>query len=260
MREVIWDIETFPIVALSWRAYKIDSLVKILQETRVISVAWKTIGENAVHSRALPDFPGYKAGIFNLDDRALVKFIAEEILGKADITVAHNGKSFDLAITYGRMFVHGMKPPPQSILIDTKNGASSTFRLDKNNLEFISELTGGKPKVQHEGLPLWLKCADKGDMKAWNKMKRYNRNDVAILEPVYTRMKPWIPRKFPNSNLVEGTVNRCRVPGCVGDQFIRDGFGYNGVSKYQKLRCKKCGAPNRGRNIIVDMSERPLIR
>src|SRR3990167_484837 len=256
MNEIIWDIETFPMICLSWQSYKIDSVIKVLQETRVISVAWKKVGEDVVHSRALPDFSGYKPGLFNLDDRPLIKFISEEILGKADITVAHNGKKFDLALTYGRMFVHGMKPPPQSYLIDTKNGASSTFRLDKNNLEFISELTGGKPKVEHEGIGLWIKCAE-GDMNAWNRMKRYNRNDVAILEPIYIRMKPWMPRKFPNANLVNNTITHCRVPGCGGDEFIKDGFGFNGVSRYQKLRCKKCGAPNRGRNIMVEMSERP---
>lgn len=259
MNEVIWDIETFPIVALSWQAYKVDSLVKVLQETRVISVAWKRVGESVVHSRALPDFPGYKPGLFNLDDRKLVKFIAEEVLGKADINVAHNGRSFDLKITYGRMFVHGMPPPKESVLIDTKSGSSRTFRLDKNNLEFISELTGGKPKVEHEGLPLWLKCAS-GDMNAWNRMKRYNRNDVAILEPVYVRMKPWMPRKFPNINLVNGTVVLCRVPGCGGDTFNKDGWGYNGVSRYQKLRCRKCGAPNRRAPETFPKKERPLIR
>lgn len=258
--EVVWDIETFPIVGLTYQAYKIDSLAKVLQGTRVMSVAWSEIGEKTIHQRALPDFPGYKPGIFNMDDRLLVKFIAEEVLGKAFINVAHNGKQFDLKVVYGRMFIHGMKPPPESILIDTKQGSSSTFRLDKNNLEFISQEIGGKPKVEHEGMiPLSLKCAE-GDMKAWGRLGRYNRGDVAITKPVYIRMKPWIPRKFPNMNLINGTVMVCRIPGCNGTTFNRDGFGYNGVSRYQKLRCKNCGAPNRKAPETFPQKERPLIR
>lgn len=260
MREIIWDIETFPIVGLSYQAYKIDSLAKILQGTRVLSVAWSEVNEKTIHQRALPDFPGYKPGIFNLDDRALVKFIAEEILGKADINIAHNGKQFDLKVVYGRMFLLGMKPPKESTLIDTKSGASSTFRLDKNNLDYIAREIGGQGKVEHEGMiPLSLKCAE-GDMNAWYRLGRYNRGDVRETKPVYIRMKPWIAKRFPNVNLVEGTITRCRVPGCGGDRFNKDGFGYNGVSKYQRLRCRKCGAPNRGRNITVEASARPLIR
>lgn len=257
MNELIFDLETSAAIAYVWSAYKIDSVIEIIEESKIISVAWKRVGEKRVYSMALPDFPGYKPGI--VDDKHITTFVWE-LINKADIAIAHNGKQFDMKVAYGRMFVHGLTPPREPLLVaDTKAEASSRFRLMKNNLEYISTLTGGAPKVEHEGFGLWKKCRA-GDMQAWERMKRYNRRDVAILEPIYIRMKPWMAKKFPNINLVNGTAMACRVPGCGGTSFNKDGWGYNGVSRYQKLRCKRCGAPNRRGPEILPLKERPLIR
>ena len=205
----------------------------------------------------LADFEGYIPGV--VDDFQITKFVGE-LITKADIAVAHNGRKFDMKMAYGRMFMHGMKPPREPLLIaDPKAEASSRFLLVKNNLEYISLRRGGDSKTEHEGFALWKKCMA-GDLHAWTRMKKYNRNDVRILEPIYLQMKPWMAKKFPNANLILGEASVCRVPGCGGKSFNKDGRGYNGVSVYKKLRCKKCGAPNRKAPETLPLKERPLIR
>ena len=257
MRELIFDLETCPAKVWVWRAYKIDSVIEVIEDTKILSIAWKWADEKRIYSMCLADFPDYKPGI--VDDKSITIF-TRDLISKADIAVAHNGKRFDIKMAYGRMFMNGLKPPREPLLIaDPKAEASSRFLLVKNNLEYMSLRRGGKPKTEHEGFALWKKCMA-GDLDAWKRMKKYNRNDVRILEPLYFQMKPWMAKKFPNANLVHGEAGLCRVPGCGGASFNKDGWGYNGVSRYQKLRCKKCGAPNRRAPEILPQKERPLIR
>jgi hypothetical protein len=62
-------------------------------------------------------------------------------------------------------------------------------------MKYLSPLTGGWAKtlghflgigrkLNHTGKALWLGCMS-GDPKSWKKMRRYNQQDVRLLEAVY---------------------------------------------------------------------------
>ena len=47
-------------------------------------------------------------------------------------------------------------------------------------------------KVKHSGFELWIDCMD-GDKKAWAEMKRYQIQDVQLLDKLYEVLIPWLP-------------------------------------------------------------------
>jgi hypothetical protein len=58
-------------------------------------------------------------------------------------------------------------------------------------LAYIGPLLTGEGKVKHEGMELWTKAMG-GCEKAQRTMKRYNIQDVVLLEDVYLRVRPYI--------------------------------------------------------------------
>jgi hypothetical protein len=74
-------------------------------------------------------------------------------------------------------------------------------------------------------------------------MKKYNIQDVRLLEKLYKRLLPWI-KNHPNQGVYSGTKGVCKV--CSSKSLKKNGFEYTGVGKYQRYRCNSCGAPNRG--------------
>lgn len=115
-----------------------------------------------------------------------------------------------------------------------------------------------KKQVDREfnGFSLWKEClAD--NIKAWDCMKKYNEYDVLSLEELYYILAPW-DKKHPNFSLISGCDKpTCR---CGSTEFVRKGYAFTNVSKFQRYRCKKCGAESRGRTNVLDKDEREDIR
>jgi hypothetical protein len=92
--------------------------------------------------------------------------------------------------------------------------------------------------VKHEGHELWIKCLA-GDPKAWAKMKKYNVQDVRLLEELYDKLRPWISG-HPNLGLY-GDTEDVVCPNCAGDDLERRGFAFTNLGKFQRFRCRACG-------------------
>ena len=87
-------------------------------------------------------------------------------------------------------------------------------------------------------------------------MEKYNKYDVLSLEELYYILAPW-DRKHPNFALLTGSETPvCR---CGSTEFTRNGYAYTQVSKFQKYRCKKCGAETRGRTNVLDKDVRSAL-
>jgi hypothetical protein len=76
------------------------------------------------------------------------------------------------------------------------------------------------------------------DPKSWVIMKKYNEQDVRLLEAVYLKMLPWI-NKHPVLSHEHGLV--CGNPTCKSTHFQKRGFHRTDASLKQRYQCQSCG-------------------
>lgn len=248
---LLLDIETSPIKGYTWGVYE-QNLLKILEPSKIICVSWRWIPPTGrfrelnhnVGVKALPDFPGYKAGV--LDDKRLVKFIWD-LLDQADVVIAHNGDSFDVKKLNARFIYYNLNAPSAYKTVDTRKVAKKHFRFDNNKLDVLGDYLGEGRKVSTGGFDLWDDCIN-GVMKAWRKMKRYNIRDITLLERVYLRLRPFMDN-HPNLNvIVEDGVKHdaFSCPACLSKNTSKRGFSITRTGRYQRYQCNDCGTWSSG--------------
>ena len=239
-RILIYDVETTPNLGWTWGKWQ-QNVMRFKQHWHVLTVSWKWRGEKKVYVEGLDDYVNYKPG--STDDSALA-WLLHDLFEEADIAITHNGNAFDQPKARTRMSVHHIPPPSPFKEIDTLKVARKHFAFTSNSLEDLCQQLGldlkGKP-----GIDTWFGCME-GDPKAWARMKRYNRNDVVILEQLYDRFLPWIDG-HPNLALMSDKPDGC--PRCGGTSLKSWGWRYYQVSKRRRFRCTECHAFCYGRTL-----------
>jgi hypothetical protein len=88
-----------------------------------------------------------------------------------------------------------------------------------------------------------------GEKKSWVIMKKYNIQDVVLLEKVYNKLKPWIktyPKIVdPKADDPERECERC------GKQCQKAGIKRLINTAYTRLYCLHCGHWQRGSDIVT---------
>lgn len=241
-RILCWDIETAPNLGYTWGKWE-QNVLAFESEWYLLTIAWKWLGEGRTHVAGLIDYKRYTKD--PEDDYELAK-LAWDLFNEADIVVAHNGVAFDTKKAQARMIVHGFDPPSGFKEVDTLRLARKHFNFTSNKLGDLCETLGIGAKVSTGGFELWRSCL-RGDLKAWAKMKKYNRQDVIILEQLYLRLRPW-SKTHPNLATMSGRHDAC--PKCGSSTGMKSqGWQYNAVTKYQRFRCRECGGEVRGRQL-----------
>ena len=253
-RIAIIDIETSPSLAWVWRRFKENiSLDQVEEDGYVLCGAWKWLGQAGVHSSA-----NYTNGITHYgDDYRTVKALWD-VLDCADVVVAHYGKKFDLPVLNARFIKHGLPPPSPYRIIDTKEIADKNFKFPSNKLEGLLRYfgLGNKHKTDFD---LWKGCLH-GDEDSWRKMVRYCENDVAMLEKLYLKLRPWI-HNHPNVNLF-GSDNRPRCPKCGSSRIQYRGHAHRTPTQvYRAFQCQnpKCMGWSRERVSCLPKEKRQSI-
>lgn len=231
-RILIYDIENSPTLGHVWQLWEAN-VVATEREWFCLSFAYKWLGEKQITVKALPDYPRYKTS--KEDDKFLMQDLWK-LLDEADIVVAHNGKKFDIKKSNARFLAHGMKPPSPYKVVDTLEIARRHFACSSNKLDALGKYLGVGRKLPNTGIHLWLSCIA-GDPKAWALMKRYNAQDVALLERVYLKLRPW-STSHPNLSFYSRAHN---CPVCQSDELSNDGFAYTRTTKKQRKVCCDCG-------------------
>jgi len=251
---LVFDIETSPILARVWSIWQQNvGLNQIKEDWFVLSYAAKWLGVDGVIYKDLRGVidnteKGYR-------DEVLLRGIWQ-LLNDADVVITQNGIKFDSKKLNARFVMNGFQPPSHYKHIDTLKIAKFNFGFTSNKLEYMTDklCTKYKKQVQRDfnGFELWKEClAD--NPKAWECMEKYNKYDVLSLEELYYVLAPW-DRKHPNFALLTGADEpTCR---CGSTKFVRNGYAYTQVSKFQKYRCAKCGAETRGGVNLIDTDER----
>lgn len=232
-KTLIYDIETAYTVGAVWGLYD-QNVATVLREPYILTVAWKWLGEKTTHVISLPDFKGYNKDKKN--DKEMAKFV-RDLFDKADIIIAHNGNSFDQKWCGARFAVHSIPPPSPSRYIDTKLVAKSKFRFNSNSLNNLGKYFGIGEKIDTGGIQLWVDCIENDLSSAWDKMCKYNKQDVVLLEKVYLHMLPYMTN-HPNIGMFTGETHAC--PNCGDTHVQKRGFGYTNTVTYQRYQCQNC--------------------
>ena len=232
---LIFDIESAPNLGYVWGKYE-QNILSYERETYLLCYAYKWYKETNTKVVALPDFESYKDNPSN--DKELVQTLWN-LFEQADIIIAHNGDQFDIKYANGRFLYHGLTPPQNYKTVDTLKVARGRFKLNSNKLNDLGTLLQVGKKVETGGFELWLGCMA-GDDKAWKKMKKYNKQDVELLEQVYIKLLPWI-KNHPNLNFMND-VDRPQCPYCQSEKVWKLGLDKSMSNPRQRWRCMGCGA------------------
>jgi DNA polymerase III epsilon subunit-like protein len=225
------DIETSPIVAYTWGPKWETNLIEVVEQGQIICYSAKYLNGKQI-TKALPDYKGYKPG--KLDDKNLVKDI-HKLISNSDIVVTQNGVNFDMKYINSRFLIHNLPPASPYKNIDTKIEAKRYLRMPSYSLDDMGEYFGLGRKMEHEGFALWKKCMA-GDKQAWNKMKKYNAQDVLLTEKVYLKLRPFM-KTHPNVAAFDEVVG---CPKCGSEDFQKRGYQVNTSVKYQRVQCNDC--------------------
>lgn len=241
------DIETFPLLAYLWGVWEQNAL-SVTRRSIICCYSAKWLGGKQV-TRGLPDYKGYKKG--QEDDSKLVKELWD-LLDQADIVVAQNGDNFDIKKMNTRFTFHKMSPPSPYKTVDTLKVARNIFGFESNKLDDLGKYLEIGEKTQHSGFKLWQGCMA-GDRESWRLMKKYNAQDVLLLEKIYNRFLPWI-KNHPNVGMF---TDKMVCPKCGSGKLQARGYAWNNTTKYHRVQCQDCGGWARATKNVQET--RPIV-
>lgn len=239
---LLFDIETAPILGYVWSLWRNDvGLNQIESDWHILSWAAKWLGAPEDEIMYMDQRNAKNVE----DDKKILKGLWK-LLNEADIVITQNGKAFDQKKVNARFIIHGFQPPSTFKHIDTKLIAQKHFAFTSNRLEYMTDKLCTKyKKLKHAkfaGFDLWKQCLA-GNLEAWQEMEVYNKHDVLSLEELYTKLTPW-DDSVNFSLYTDAEEHVCR---CGSKELAKAGWHYTSTGKFQRYRCKKCGAETRDR-------------
>jgi hypothetical protein len=252
---LIFDIETAPILGHVWGLWENNvALNQVVSDWHVLSWSAKWLDDppNKLMYEDQRNAKDIK------DDRRLLQGIWR-LLDEADIVITQNGRHFDQKKLNARFVINKMQPPSSYKHIDTKQIASKHFGFTSTKLEYMTDKLCTKyKKLKHKEFPgheMWVECLA-GNRRAWVEMEKYNKHDVLALEELYHILVPW--DNSINFNLYhDGEEHVCR---CGSTEFIRNGYYYTSLGKYQRHKCKHCGAETRDKQNLFSPEKRKSLK
>jgi hypothetical protein len=229
---LLFDIETAPNLGYVWGKYE-QNVIEYTSEWYMLAWSAKWLGGKQI-TRGLIDYEGYEP--HGECDKLLVVEL-HRLIEQADVIVAHNGDKFDIKRSNTRFVENGLKPPEPFRTVDTCKVARRHFGFNSNKLDDLGRRLGVGRKAPTGGFDLWKGCMA-GDKKAWNRMKRYNAQDVRLLEAVYLKLLPWITN-HPHVGILSDTENGCR--NCGGTHLQRRGRLITATGIKPRFQCQDCG-------------------
>jgi DNA polymerase elongation subunit (family B) len=179
------------------------------------------------------------------------------LLDEADIIIAHNGARFDVRRMNARFALNNLSPPMPYKVIDTLRVIRRSFDLPAYNLDYVNSLFGLETKKgNEEGIQLWKDCVEhdpKRAPRALEKMTRYCKNDVMILEELYVEIRAWI-KGHPNMGLYVDTDGE-KCTHCGSTELDWRGYYYTPAGRYRAFRCR-CGSVGRARSMDMTKEEK----
>lgn len=249
---LVFDIETAPAVGYFWGRWQ-ENLYqsKVIQEGFMLTWSARWLGTDDIICDSIHF---HTDEIKPENDKCIVDSLWR-LIDEADVLVAHNGDGFDETTFNARAVYHGKQPPHPAKMVDTLKVAKNRFRFPSNALDSLAEYLGIAERKLPTDFSLWERCM-RGEQAAFEEMLEYNIQDVAVLEPVYLKLRPW-DRRHPNVALIEGEVDHMRCGVCGSSDLQSTGrHVVTTVSKFPTYRCRGCGAVKRTGQTVLSQDER----
>jgi uncharacterized protein YprB with RNaseH-like and TPR domain len=182
MKILLLDIETTPLQVYTWGLWDQNiGINQIIKSTEMMCFGAKWLGQKSVTFRSV-HHDGKKTMLEEL----------HKLMDEADVLVGWNSASFDHKHINREFLENGMTPPAPTKDLDLMTITKANFQFPSNKLDYVAQKLGVGAKVKHSGFELWIKCMD-GDDKAWREMKKYQIQDVQLLDSLYDILLPWFP-------------------------------------------------------------------
>lgn len=176
MKRLYFDFEVSPNTCLVWRTGRKLTVnpESIIAERKIISVAWKWQGESKIHSLAWDK---------NQDDRTLL-IAFSKVIDQADEAIAYFGDSYDAPFFRTRCLIHGIRINPTIKIVDPLKWVRGKYFFNSGKLDYVAQVLGVGKKID-TNFQLWRDIVLNKCPIALEKMLRYNRQDIRILEGVW---------------------------------------------------------------------------
>lgn len=229
-RRLYFDIETSPNIGFFWQAgFKLNvNYDNIITERAIICICYKWEGEKKVHSLTWDRNQS--------DKKMLQDFI--KVANTANELVGHNGDKFDMTWIRTRCLFHQLPAFPNYVTIDTLKFARQKFRFNSNKLDYIGKFLGLGGKIQ-TGFGLWKDICLNKCSRSLDKMVKYCKQDVLVLEKIFSKMNSHIPAKV-HYGMLKGKL-KISCPECGGETTICKTRISAAGTKRQSRQCKQCG-------------------
>lgn len=237
---LVFDIETSP--HLSWHFNTRNVNIRpdqIKQPTRMICWAAKWVGEKRVYF-----------GSEYHHDRPTMLLMLWSLIDEADVTVTYNGDNFDIPHVRREFHQAGLPDPSPFISVDMYKVIKKREKWASHQMGYITRELGLQEKLSHNGFEMWREAmGDFGEdrqRKAWNLMRRYNRQDLKPTEDLFNEYLPVIPN-LPAAGLwtppgpADPELPPCPNPLCVQPHVTRQGFRRTKTRRYPQFQCQGCG-------------------
>lgn len=233
LKIVALDIETMPALVYTYNLFKpMISHKQIVEPSRITCFSYQVLG-----SKSVKFVSEYHDGPKELMDELW------RVLDEADVILGYNSKGFDVPWITGELMAEGYKQPSPVKHIDLYQVMRKHTRFLSRKLDYVSERLLDDKKVDVNTMELAIRCASSDPevaRKAWNEMRKYSKKDVALLFPLYERVKSYIKMPHP----VSSDPSSCH--NCGSTDIRPRGFTYTALSKYRRYRCEDCGKWFRG--------------
>lgn len=244
------DIESSPLVVHAWSLRDLHvGLPQIREVTRMIGFGVKWRGDKNVK---------FYSEYHHSQDEMIAK--AWDILNTADAVVHYNGIGYDIPHLQREFVEHDLTPPSPFKNIDLYRVAKKNFKFPSHKLAYVSQRLLGDTKVSHTGHQLWVDCLE-GDeetkRKAWNLMRKYCKQDVALLEPLHDKLTPWLGNQFNMGLYVDGELV-CQK--CGGSDLESRGTAYTATRAYPQFFCRTCGGWTRDNKASWSINTTGVVR
>jgi uncharacterized protein YprB with RNaseH-like and TPR domain len=182
MKILMLDIETTPLQVYTWGLWDQNiGINQIIKNTEMMCFGAKWQGKKKVTFKS----------VHHDGKEAMLKEL-HAMMEEADILIGWNSAAFDHKHIKREFLEAGMPPPSIVKDLDLMSVVKANFKFPSNKLDYVAQTLGVGAKVKHSGFDLWIKCME-GDNKAWSEMKRYQIQDVNLLEELYQVLLPWLP-------------------------------------------------------------------
>jgi hypothetical protein len=227
-RIILYDLETSRTQVEGYGNRWDFKVVKFTKQSELMCYSWKELGEKHVHFVSRYDFKTYHDFVQSL----------QTLLDSADITIAHNGGSFDDKMSNRFFVTEGILPPKPRKTVDTKREAKRWFRFDSNSLDDLGYFLGlgRKESIGYANLEDDYMSGNPSK-KTVKLLKKYNDQDVNLLEAIYLRMLPFMSS---HPNLGDITQRDGICPKCGSDNLHKRGFNHKRNGTTQRYQCQSC--------------------